>query len=436
MKSVRLLLPLGALLLVGCRTENVPLPANVADIHRHISSTWESTIRFNPVDDSTLIGLPHPYTVPCPGEMFQEMYYWDTFFTNEGLILDGRTDMAKNNVDNLLYMVERFGFVPNGSRTWYLNRSQPPYLSHMVNAVYEATGDREWLEKAYDTLLKEYEFWQTERTTCCGLNSYGGTGSRKLLDEFYVTGNRRIGMEPDEELWEGFRDSIAFNFIAEAESGWDFNPRFERNCQCYCPLDLNANLYGYEMNFARFSKILKRGTERYWKGAAKKRADLIRRYCKSPENGYFYDYNFRTGKRSPVLSAAVFSLMFNKVLTKKEARALKYCLPALECPYGIAVCEDGDYAPYNYQWSWPNAWPPTNYLTVAGLRNYGFDRDASRIAGECLDAYSASFGKTGKLWEKYNAIDIDAEAASEYGTPEMLGWSAGTFIYFENYLKN
>ena len=87
MKSVRLLLPLGALLLVGCRAENVPLPANVADIHRHISSTWESTIRFNPADDSTLIGLPHPYTVPCPGEMFQEMYYWDTFFKFNGNFL-------------------------------------------------------------------------------------------------------------------------------------------------------------------------------------------------------------------------------------------------------------------------------------------------------------------------------------------------------------
>ncbi|MFR0893871.1 MAG: trehalase family glycosidase [Alistipes onderdonkii] len=148
-----------------------------------------------PTDTATLIGLPYPYTVPTAGAMFREMYYWDTFFTNEGLVRDGHPELAKGNTDNLLHMVRRFGKVYNGSRTYYEARSQTPYLSMMVDRIYRLTGDKQWLADAYETLKDEYGFWMRERLTPTGLNRYGSSASDALVDEFLVTGSKRLGTD-------------------------------------------------------------------------------------------------------------------------------------------------------------------------------------------------------------------------------------------------
>ena len=151
--TLALLLPL----LAGCGAQKGRSP-EIAAVRTFIHENWDSTIQYSPRDTATLIGLPHPYTVPTAGAMFREMYYWDTFFTNEGLVRDGHAELAKNNTDNLLYMVRRFGKVYNGSRTYYEARSQQPYLSMMVDRVYRTTGDRDWLAEAYRTLEREYDF--------------------------------------------------------------------------------------------------------------------------------------------------------------------------------------------------------------------------------------------------------------------------------------
>ena len=124
-------------------------------ITEFIKSSWEECIRYNPQDDGTLIGMPYPYIVPCRNDSLQEMYYWDTFFTCKGLVLSGRSDILKNCTDNMLYMVEKYGFMPNGNRTYYLGQSQPPFLSMMVKDTFDIYGDREWLKGAYETLKKE-----------------------------------------------------------------------------------------------------------------------------------------------------------------------------------------------------------------------------------------------------------------------------------------
>ena len=124
-------------------------------VETYIKNNWDKCIRENKQDDGTLIGLPKPYIVPCIGGMFQEMYYWDTYFTNKGLALSGRWEQIKNNTDDMLYLVDRYGYMPNGNRTFYLTRSQPPYLSMMVRDVYDHFQDKSWLESAYKTLEKE-----------------------------------------------------------------------------------------------------------------------------------------------------------------------------------------------------------------------------------------------------------------------------------------
>lgn len=151
---------------------------NVIDF---IRENIKKTVRINTGGDDTLIGLPYPYTVPTVSEAFQEMYYWDTYFTNVGLLVSGESELARYNTDNLLYMADKYGFVPNGNRTWFLNRSQPPFLSLMVKDIYNETKDCEWLENAVKILEKEYSFWMTERITDTGLNCYGSNASDDAL---------------------------------------------------------------------------------------------------------------------------------------------------------------------------------------------------------------------------------------------------------------
>ncbi|MBO5211192.1 MAG: hypothetical protein J6B80_04595 [Clostridia bacterium] len=186
----------------------------------------QKIIRFNPNDKGTLIGLPYRYTVPCASEMFQEMYYWDTYFTNVGLLVEKNAELAKNNVDNMLYMVEKYGFMPNGNRTFYLNQSQPPFLSQMVKEIYEAVYDKEWLTSAYSILKIEYSFWQEKRMLQNGLNSYTGHEIKEdSIDRIAEYGLSRMGYKP-----KVFKDEIKRTIYSEirsfCESGWDCNSRF------------------------------------------------------------------------------------------------------------------------------------------------------------------------------------------------------------------
>lgn len=411
--------------LVSACTDPTP-----AEVRHYITGAWERTVRENPDDEGTLIGLPFPYTVPSPEGMFQEMYYWDTFFTNEGLLADGLTGQARNNTANLLYLVERYGFVPNGSRTWYLSRSQPPFLSLMVASVFAHTRDTLWLRGAYATLRKEYDFWMTRRMTPCGLNRYSGEDApRWLIDEFVVTGGQRLGTT---FTWESQaeHDALGRHFTAEAESGWDFNPRFDRRCEDFCPVDLNALLYAFECHMADFACVLGEDPQP-WRSAAaarKERMDAL-----LWDGTCFYDYDWVNGRRSDVLSAAVFTPLFTGMATPEQAGQIAKALSRLEFPYGLAVCEDKPY-PYRYQWSYPNTWPPTTFMAVFGLDRYGFKRDARRLARKYIGLVCRSFRMTGRIWEKYDAQQGFSSPGEEYETPEMLGWSAAAYSCLYDYL--
>jgi len=408
-------------------------------MREYISSSWERTIRINVNDDESLIGLPNPYTVPSPEGMFQEMYYWDTYFTNEGLIADGRVDLAKGNTENILYMVDRFGFMPNGSRTWYVNRSQPPFLSMMVSSIYKATGDKEWLNSAWPILEKEYAYWQEKHSTPLGLTRYsGGDAPRWLLDEFVITGGQRLGTDfLSEDLTQEEHDRIGRNLTAEAESGWDFNPRFDRRCEDFCPVDLNSLMYAFESNMAFFAAVLYKGHETVtrWSELADTRKSLMMEYLFDPDQKQFYDYDYVNGKRSDVVSAAVFSTLYTGLVDQETADGVAKALDLLEFKYGVSVCENKPYE-YEYQWSYPNIWPPTTFMTVFGLDVYGYSKDARRIAKKYLRLVEKSWKETGRIWEKYDVVQGATSTSKEYETPEMLGWSAATYICFSEYLKN
>lgn len=423
-RAVRILLP-AILLLASCAGRG---PSSV---RAYISESWDSTLRFQPEDTpDSLLGMPFPYTVPCAEGMFNELYYWDTYFTNVGLIDDGRLEQARSNTADLLSLVERYGFVPNGNRLWYLNRSQPPYLSRMVADVFDASADTLWLAAAWPVLEREYSFWMTERLSPCGLNHYGSTGTtEKDLDGFISSASDRMRTDFRALGWsEKQLRKFGLHCVAECESGWDYNPRFDRRCADFCPVDLNANLYGMEMQMARFAMVLGKDPKP-WEDRARMRGELIRRYMYDSSSKAWFDYDYCNGKCSEVVSAAVFSLLFNEVLSTQEAATVRGMLPALEYRGGLAVCANESY-PFEYQWSYPNAWPPTTFVAVEGLLRYGYRRDAFRLARKYIRSNTRAFRVSGQLWEKIDCRNGKLPVDREYGTPAMLGWTAGTFVHF------
>lgn len=392
------------------------------------------SVRVNTVDTLGKIGLPYPYSVPCVQGMFQDMFYWDTYFTNLGLISIGDTVQAKNNVDNILYVINLLGYMPNATDRGMFNRSQPPYASMMVADIYDITHDKEWLGRALPVLEKEYGFWMTRRITQNGLNRYGNSATDKELSDFYgymTTRFPHLKWEiPDSE-----RIRQGSHFLSEAESGWDFTPRFDFRCEDFNPVDLNSNLYIYEKNFERFYKELGLKNSKKWAKIADKRAKLMRKLLKNPADGLYYDYDFINARLSPVYSSSIFNLMWAGLLTGSEAKSVMDNLSRLEMAYGVVACEPAD-RNYTYQWDAPNAWASFNVLAVMALDRYGYKDDARRIAEKYVRSIDSIYRSTGNLWEKFNGMTGSIDVNSEYEMPPFMGWTAGAYMYSSDYLRN
>lgn len=396
------------------------------EIKKYITENFSKTIRFNPKDDDTLIGLPYKYTVPCASDMFQEMYYWDTYFTNVGLLVEGNVKLAKNNVDNILYMVEKFGFMSNGNRTYYLSRSQPPFLSQMVKELYAVTGDKKWLAAAYGTLKKEYAFWQEKRMLKNGLNGYAGYDFEEAkIDKLVKYGLSRIGYKP-EVLTDEIKKTIYLATISFCESGWDCNSRFLEKPHEFNWVCLNSLLYGVESNMHYFATILSNGEEEFWQTRMDERKAKMQMLWKENE-GIFKDYNPFTEQFSNYASAATFYPLFTGLATPVQAKSIVAALPRFELEYGISAGEANP--AWSCQWDYPNIWAPIQFIVYKGLINYGYFEEAERIANKYVRLIEKNFRKTGNLWEKYNGRTAE-NVSAEYDAPKMLGWTAGVYMYF------
>lgn len=398
-----------------------------------IKDNMPASTYFYQKDNAGHLALPKPFSVPTIKGRFQDLYYWDTYFTNLALLSMGDLDQAKNNVDDVLYLVERFGYMPNSSRLDQTNRSQPPYASMMVRDVYEQSHDLEWLRGAYPILLKEYDFWMRDRITPSGLNRHYNMATREYLLNFYDYMGKRI---PSlcADLPEEDKIAIASQYLSEAESGWDFTPRFYTQCEDYNPIDLNANLYIYEKNFAWFCKELGMEGAAEWEEIAAKRRTLINNLCFDSQRNLYFDFNYRTGEKSDIYSAAVFNLLWAGIPTAEQAASLVANLHLLEMEHAIVACEKGERDAV-YQWDSPNAWASFNVLAIAGLDRYGYKKEAARIAKKYAESIISIYLETGNLWEKFNGESGNLDVNSEYQLPPFLGWTAGAFLYSTNYLK-
>lgn len=375
-------------------------------------------------DENGRIGLPHPYSVPTTGKHFHALFYWDTYFTNLAHIALGDIEQAKHNIEDFAVLIEHFGYIPNANASAMNNRSQPPFYSMMIRDVFETDQNTEWLRKVYPSLKKEYAFWINKRSFQSGLAHYGGNVPEERQESYARSFASRLGIDYSPAR----KQTLASNFFAQAESGWDFCPRFGFETADCAAVDLNSLIYSMENNLSYFASLLDNGEASYWRQRAEERAAAMRAFLKG-KNGVFMDRNSKTGVFDTVFSAASFYPLFVSMATAEEAKAALGMIDKLMHPYGIAPCEEIAYG-YRYQWAAPNGWACLQVIVADGLRNYGYTKEAEAIEDMYIALVEDVFRKTGALWEKYNLDTGYCDAVNEYEMPEMLGWTAGAYLHF------
>ncbi len=399
----------------------------------YIHENFYKSILENKEDIDNRFGLPYPYTVPSPGDVFDCMFYWDTHFTNVGLIPDGNIQQAIYNTDNIRHMVERFGYMPNSSKAHHLGQSQPPFYCRMVSDIFDVTGDVAWLGSHYDSLAKEYAFWMTQRLAPNGLNYYGRL--REVPEDEiqrrlpYCVG-RFAGYEadtPQKQL------SVVQTVATLCESGWDCCYRFEMDGLAYNPVDLNALLYYLESSMIQFSRILSRGEEQLWRDRASVRKEKMDRFMFCKEKGFYMDWNFVEEKFSPVVSAASLFPLYLGMEHDPEP-IMKVLEEEMLLPFGVAGTVKPEH-PYDLQWEYPNVWAPIQYVAYYACLQAGKKELAQTIARRYMTLLEENFEKTGNLWEKYDGRSGEV-VNSEYEAPPMLGWTAGSYLaFYQEFLK-
>ena len=431
-----------------------------------------------------LLYLPNPYVVP--GGRFNEMYGWDSYFIVLGLEADRRTALAKGMVDNFLFEIEHYGGVLNANRTYYLTRSQPPFLTSMIRAVYEnpasfeatpagRTAAHAWLERAYTFAEKDYTTWTRpeHKAGTTGLARYFDYGKGPVPEEsddstyysdvvrwlvahpgqgagFLVKGSEH----PDaaeaarlketscdvrasvvcEHAWAaGYRLSRDFYLGDRAmrESGFDpsfrFGP-FDGATHHYAPVCLNSLLFRYEKDLAHFAHLLAKPEEAmHWEREAKARSAAMHRYQWRAKEGVFADYDFMRARPSSYAYVTSLYPLWTGVATREEAEQMVDKLSLFERPGGLSMSTFDS----GLQWDEPYGWAPTNWIAVAGLEAMGFRDDARRIARKFNATVDEGFAVDGTIREKYNVVSANSnvQVSTGYKINEIgFGWTNGVYL--------
>jgi alpha,alpha-trehalase len=430
-----------------------------------------------------LLYLENPYVVP--GGQFNEMYGWDSYFIIRGLLRNGRRGLARGMVENFFYEMEHYGGVLNANRTYYLGRSQPPFLSSMILAVYRADqtaglSNLPWLEKAYHFAVLDYSQWTQAPHLAgdTGLSRYFDEGEGPVPEIMGDPGDYYRGVVHYFLIHEGedsphlihFTDGQAATQSAGPifqvllcdplsnqrqdpacapadplglapdaykgdrsmrESGFDVSFRFGPfgvDTHHFAPVCLNSLLYKTEMDLEEMSRLLGRPEEsRRWHEKALERQALITKYLWNPEQGLFFDYNFDTHTQSTYEYATTFYPLWARLVSKEQTVAVARNISLFEQPGGLAMSRKDTDA----QWDYPYGWAPIHLLAVEGLRQYGFDSDADRITLKFLSMILQNFRRDHTLREKYNVVSRSAETHVSTGYAQNVtgfGWTNGVFL--------
>ena len=408
----------------------------MSKVTNYIKENWAGSIHTPDEQSRGIIKMPRPYSVPCANikDVFSDFYYWDTYFENLGLMLDGKAGQAENNLDIMAYFIKHLGYMPNANHL--IDRSQPPLFTRGVYDLYQHVKDTKILRKYIKEILREYRFFKFDRGTELGLQQHGTHSSRAILLEQYEALCDRVG-ESRETIDEQIE--LARDFLSIAESGWDFNPRFDTKekrfaVRDFVHLDLNCLLYDVERKIAEILRLLGDCEQsKIYDEYADERKAKMEEYMLDKESGIFFDYNFKNNEFSSVVSCA--SLYPFAVGLSDDKEVAREVLSRLELPHGLAACEyRGQDAQY-LQWDYPSMWPSNVYFAYVGLKRVGLIEEGERIANKYLNTVEQCFEQTGSLWEKYDAKQGVVSVTQEYETPEMMGWTAGVYRFLEEDMK-
>lgn len=473
---------------------NLPMPARLADVGKRCGidvRTLPRTVgRLGDIDATQLpaqglLYLPHPYVVP--GGFFNEMYGWDSYFIVLGLVADHRGELARHMVDNALFEVAQYGGVLNANRTYYLSRSQPPFLTAMMAAVLDdpasfpdAAARRAWLAQAYPLAARNYGIWMRaeHRAGDTGLARYADLGRGPVLEardsNYYRGVITWLRAHPDEDpgylvkatghpdmaetkhlqkescdvraskvcagAWvDGYRLTADYYHGDRAmrESGFDTNFHFGPfggSTHHYADVSLNSLLYRYERDLHDFAVQLGKASEaERWNKAADARKAAMDKYLWRPESGMYRDYDFVAGKPSLYPYITTFYPLWAGAASAQQAAAVRGKLAIFERKGGLSM----DNHPAGVQWGDPFGWAPTNWLAVSGLDAYGFRDDVRRIAGKFTATVDRGFADDGTIREKYNMAlgNADVKVSAGYSQNVIgFGWTNGVYLKMQEIL--
>jgi alpha,alpha-trehalase len=461
----------------NCQVEVRHLPRR---IHR------EGDLSPDEIPNPGLLYLPNRYVVP--GGRFNEMYGWDSYFILLGEIADHRIPLARGTVENFFYEIDHYGSILNANRTYYLTRSQPPFLSSMVLAVYDAlhasdpTAARAWLDESEPYLLRDHTFWANapHLAGTTGLSRYFDLGHGpvpEMADDstYYVdvihsllthptaanaTFLRQLSPDSLQNLSSrpdsahvadkaakpavptstaGYQltESFFTGDRAMRESGFDTSDRFgpfSGSTQNFAPICLNALLYKYERDLVTIETALHHAAaaKRFTTEATARRA-AINKLLWTDTPGLFVDYNTVTHTQSTYNYLTTYYALWSGLATPAQAARLAHNLALFEHPGGLAMSSTVT----GEQWDAPFGWAPTNWLAVSGLSRYGYTADADRVARAFTATVEKNYALDGTIREKYNVEDSTANVAVSAGYKANVigfGWTNGVYVVMTQFL--
>ncbi|OMP30526.1 alpha,alpha-trehalase TreF [Mangrovimonas sp. DI 80] len=390
---------------------------------------------------NSLISLPNAYVVP--GGRFREVYYWDSYFTMLGLVESGKFATIEAMLDNFAYLIDVFGHIPNGNRSYYISRSQPPFFSQMIELFASYKGDSVYL-KYREALRKEYEFWMaydnSEKTYKHLVSTEFG-----LMNRYYDALNkpRDESYKEDYNLKnEGTTDSLFYRHVrAAAESGWDFSSRWLRDASLLntmntleiLPVDLNALLYGMETVLIKCFENEDPNFILELKKSQQNRIEFLNTISWNQKLGVFEDYNWLAQQPTGRLSLAMVYPLYFKMVSQEQADAVANVVSTQFLKPGGLVTTN---YPTGQQWDAPNGWAPLQWMAVIGLENYGHHDLAKTIMQRWVALNEKVYAATGRFMEKYNVEDLTLEAGGgEYPLQDGFGWSNGVYLAFKQKLE-
>ena len=400
-----------------------------------------------------LLYLPYPYVVP--GGRFNEMYGWDSYFTQVGLVRDGEMELAKNMVDNFLYQIEHYGRILNANRTYYLSRSQPPFLTQMILNVYRKQPDKAWLRSTIPAIEKYYRFWTEEPhlTRETGLSRYfdigNGPAPEVLSGERDDQGRDHYDLVKDYyrkhdikdydlgQYYDKEKDQLTGLFYkgdrSMRESGFDPSNRFgpfNIDIIHYDPVCLNSLLYLMETDAAEILRTLGNVRQaRVWTNRAQQRQRTVNRLMWDEKDGLYYDYSFTEKRLRRYPFITTFYPLWVGLADKRQAARIVVNLHLFEKRGGLLTSTNVS----GSQWDAPFGWAPTEMIAIEGLRRYGYNGEADRISVNFLSLILKEFIQHYTIVEKYDVERRESEVSAGlkfgYKSNEIgFGWTNAAFL--------